>query len=108
MEELGMLGEGSTPVEAFVTVFSPETEGAALAAARSLRDAGVKVRLALGGGKIGKQLKQADRYGIRWAVVVGPGEAAAGQVQLKDLRSGAQLTLPVAEAAAHLRAAGQG
>jgi histidyl-tRNA synthetase len=108
MEELGMLGEGSTPVEAYVTVFSPETEGAALAAARALRDAGVKVRLALGGGKIGKQLKQADRYGIRWAVVVGPGEAAAGQVQLKDLRSGAQLTLPVAEAAAHLRASGQG
>lgn len=98
MEERGMVPENATTTRVWVTVFSDDTLDASLAAATAFRRAGVPTWLDLGGGKLGKQLKAADKKGVPFAVVVGPDEAAAGAVQLKDLRSGDQDTLPLADA----------
>lgn len=100
MEELGMLGAVPKAAEVFVTRFSDATLSETLQAAAALRAAGVPTCLALDGGKLGKQLQQADKAGARWAVVIGPSEAKAGAVQLKDLRDGSQRTLPLDEAVA--------
>jgi histidyl-tRNA synthetase len=105
MEELGMLGAGAKAAEVFVTRFSDATLSETLQAAAALRDAGVPTCLALDGGKLGKQLQQADKTGARWAVVIGPSEAKAGLAQLKDLRSGSQQTLPLTELVAQVKAA---
>jgi histidyl-tRNA synthetase len=51
-----------------------------------------------------KQLKFADRKGVRFALILGPDEDANDQVTLKDLAGRQQQTLARAMAAEALRA----
>ena len=53
--------------------------------------------------KLPRQLKFADRMKIRVAIVLGPDEAANGQVTIKDLASGTQQTVDRAQAAQTVR-----
>ena len=58
----------------------------------SLREAGIRSELYLGNPKqMGNQLKYADRRNSPCAVIQGPDEKAAGEVQIKDLVLGAEL-----------------
>ena len=52
----------------------------------SLRAAGLRADRAFDGRSPKSQFKAADRSGARLALVVGPDEAAAGTVGIKDLR----------------------
>ena len=103
MEELGMLPSKSTRVEVFVARFDAQVDAATLDVVSQLRAAGVNTRMSFKTGKLGKQLKSADRLGIPWTVIVGPEEAAAGKLQLKHLASGDQQVLTVEEAVAKIR-----
>ncbi len=105
MEELGLGPRPATTATAFVTVFSGEMAGASLALARELRAGGVNVLVALEPSGLGKQLKEADRKGVPFAIVLGPDELARGDVVIKDLRSGEQRSVPRAEVLAALGAA---
>ena len=105
MEERGMLGGSSSATRVWVTVFSDETLPASLAAVSAFRQAGVPAEISLAGGKLGKQLKAADSRGVPFAVVIGPDEAAAGTVKLKDLRSGEEQVLSLSLAIDQLGAA---
>ena len=53
--------------------------------------------------KLGKQFKYADRAGIRFVIVLGESEIAAGTVTVKDLRRGDQFAVPRAELTKALR-----
>jgi histidyl-tRNA synthetase len=55
--------------------------------------------------KIGKQFKYADSRGIRFVAVVGDDEAARGEVSIKDLKTGEQVSRPVGAVADHVRTA---
>ena len=55
-----------------------------------------------GGGNFKKQFARADKWGARVALVLGEDEMNAGQVVVKDLRSGEQQTLAQDEVAAAL------
>ena len=63
-----------------------EAECAALALARDLRAAGLRVELDASGSAFGKQFKRADRSGARWALVLGDEEVERGEVRLKALQ----------------------
>jgi len=103
MEEAGMLVSSASNTEVLVTVFSEETRGASLEAVGALRAAGVPAQVyLLKPGKLGKQFKHATKLGCRWAVTIGPDEAAEGKVQLKDLSDRSQETLSLAEAVARV------
>lgn len=79
----------------------------ALGAAARLRRAGARVAVSPDSGKVGKQLARAARDGARFALILGPDEAAAGRLTVRDLRSGDQAALPLAEVPARLAAAGE-
>ncbi|GIV95418.1 MAG: histidine--tRNA ligase [Herpetosiphonaceae bacterium] len=102
MEELGMGPGRSTVADAYVTLFSPELIGESLKLAAELRAAGVRTLTALEPGGLGKQFKEADRKGVPFALVLGPDELARGEIQLKNLRTGEQRSLPRSEAIAEL------
>ncbi|MEM5776529.1 MAG: His/Gly/Thr/Pro-type tRNA ligase C-terminal domain-containing protein, partial [Anaerolineaceae bacterium] len=53
--------------------------------------------------KLQKQLKYADRMGVRFVVIVGPDEAAEGKATVKDLARRQQSTVPQGQIAAEIR-----
>jgi histidyl-tRNA synthetase len=92
-----------SPAAALVTVFGPNSMLATLAVARALREAGLPVEVYPDPAKLDKQLKYADSQGIPAALIVGPDEAAAGKVTVKNLSARTQTTVPLGEAAAAIR-----
>ncbi len=90
MEELGLGPRLTTTAQLFVTVFSAELSASSLTLARELREAGYNTVISLESGNLGKQFKEADRKGVRLALIIGPDELARGEVLIKDLSSGEQ------------------
>lgn len=90
LQELDLIAKDSHAIEAYVTIFAPETAESSVAIAQLLRAAGLRVELDLAGGKLGKQLERASKRGARLAVMAGPDEVQAGQATLKDLRHNSQ------------------
>jgi histidyl-tRNA synthetase len=102
--ELKLLGEGRSSVaDVLVTVFDEAHEAHAVRAAAAVRAAGIDCELYPSTAKLGKQFKHAERQGARWVVVVGPDEAARGEVRVKDMASGEQEAVPLAKLGDHLQ-----
>jgi histidyl-tRNA synthetase len=105
LQECGRLPEfGSTPAPVYFTLFDETLLEPTLALANRLREAGVKVTSALQADKLGKQFKYADRIGARFAVILGPEEAAESTVAVKNLATGEQETVPQDELTVKLQA----
>jgi histidyl-tRNA synthetase len=84
-----------TNADVLVTIWDEESAADALALARELRAAGVRVDVYPGAEKIGKQLKYASSIGVPFVVVAGTDERARGEVALKDMRTGKQRNIKV-------------
>lgn len=94
--EQGVDAALESPLVAVVSAEGVEL-GSPLAAAATLRAAGLRVRADGSTRKLGKQLESAAKLGARWAVIVGED----GQtVILRDLDEHAQRELPLSEVAA--------
>jgi histidyl-tRNA synthetase len=95
LEKYDLLPKGITaqPASVLVTVFDQERLISSYRVATALRRAGVPTALYPEPAKLPKQFKYADKMAARLALVVGPDEAAKGQVTVKDLASGTQQTL---------------
>lgn len=99
LREAGLLSSVSTSVVAYVTIMDDNGVADALRLATSLRKAGINTDLAPEPGRLGKQMKHADRIGARFALIAGEDERANGTVTVKDLLEGHQIEVPVAGAA---------
>jgi histidyl-tRNA synthetase len=84
-------------VEVFVVVLGKAAGPEAFKIATRLRRAGIGADLDLSARSMKGQMKQADRSGARWAAIVGEQELASGSVTLKDLRTGDQRDVPLAD-----------
>ncbi len=100
MEELHMFPENlRTPVQVLVTVFDQSTLPYSIEVAKQLRAAGLNTDLYTGKSKLRGQFGLANDKGIPVVVIAGPDEMAAQQVNVKDMRSGKQVTVPLENAA---------
>lgn len=97
VEMLGLLPDDLSTAKVLVTLFSGELREQTLRVAQTLRDRGVATEMYVEADKLGKQMKYADRQGIPFAVVMGPEEAEAGEVTVRDLRTGDQRRVSVSE-----------
>jgi histidyl-tRNA synthetase len=88
--------------EVMVTLLDPSDAADLLAVAARLRAQGVRVDVYAGEGRLGKQLRHADRRGARFALVRGEAERASASVTLKELATGEQATIREADAAGHI------
>ncbi len=93
-------------VDAYVVTMGEGSVQAGMALAEQLRDhvPGIRVMNHFGGGNFKKQFKRADAVGAVYALMLAESEIAAGEVTLKDLRSGEQQTLSTADAVEKLKA----
>lgn len=96
MGELGMFPPnlGKTVTQVLVTVFNRELVGNSIRLANELRAVGWNTELGLDTDNLGRQLKYAGAKGIPLAVIVGPDEAIAQKVTLRDLTTGEQTLVP--------------
>jgi histidyl-tRNA synthetase len=92
-------------LDVYLAWFGAAAQPAAIALARTLRQAGFAVELPALDMKFGKSLGLADRLKARHAVILGENELAAGKLAVKNLSSGKQEQLTEAELLAYLSAA---
>lgn len=92
IDELGMAPESvqSTVTEVLVTVFDPDHLSDSLAAAASLRAAGINSEIYLGLDKLGTQIRYASRKKVPLVVILGPDEARRGEAILRNMATGEQ------------------
>jgi len=104
LQELGLIPPLlATPSAVLVTVFSPELLPDSYGLAADLRKAGLNATCYPEPAKLPKQFKFADRMGMKAVLVLGPDEAAAGKITLKNLTDGTQEVLDRARMAAAVR-----
>jgi histidyl-tRNA synthetase len=103
IERLAMLMDAPPPVPAPVAVvpIGDAAEAVALDVLQSLRRAGIRAEMAYR-GNLRRRMERANRIGARAAVILGETDIAQGVAQVKDLASGAQEAVPLAEVAARL------
>jgi len=101
----GLLPEAAATLDVFVAAITEDDLPEVLALAHDCRSAGLRTEYALAAQAVGKQLRQADARGARFALLVGPDDRARNEVQLKDLAAKSQRSVSRTEAVAALLAA---
>ncbi|UUP18513.1 Histidine--tRNA ligase [Nitratireductor thuwali] len=98
LKNLGKLGQDPVLAPVLVTVMDGDMEAMAKyqSFTQRLRDAGIRAEMYQGNWKkFGNQLKYADRRGCPLAIIQGADERANGEVQIKDLIEGKQLSAEI-------------
>ena len=106
LDEQGLLNSElpCAPADALVLPMGGEA-GPAIALAEALRQEGLRVQLYGEQKKFKQKMAYADRLGVPFAVLLGEDEITAGKCSVKDMRTGEQVTVTPAEAAAHIKQA---
>jgi histidyl-tRNA synthetase len=97
LADRGLIPEYERTVEYWVVPVTPDERPAALGLAHRLRDRGHSVAYALKEQGVGKQMKAATREGARTVLVLGPDEVARDCVVARDMATGEEREIPLAE-----------
>ena len=104
LEELGAWPDTVTVGrQVLLAAFDDESLGYAFAKTQELRDAGIRADCYPEAAKPKKSLGYANNCGIPYAILIGDRERESGRLALKDLGTGAQESLTVAEVVQRLR-----
>ena len=106
LDEQGLLNPElpSAPADALVLPMTSEP-GPAIALAEALRSEDLRVQLYGEQKKFKQKMAYADKLGVPFAVLLGEDEIAEGMCSVKNMKTGEQVKLTAAEAAAHIKAA---
>jgi histidyl-tRNA synthetase len=94
--------ETTSSLDVFFVTLVSEARIPAMELAGALREEGISADLDYAGRGMRAQFRQADRTGASYAVVLGEDELAQGVCTLRDMASGEELAVPVAEGAKDL------
>ena len=106
MEERQMFPALGVAPQLLVCRFSDVPASAAIRVATALRAAGLRVELFADTPSLGKQIQYANTIGAPFVGILGGDELAKGTLAVKQLATGEQKSLPLAEVAAHVQSAG--
>lgn len=101
---LALKKEGVVPptpaqAEVYVAILGDKARAAGLDLARKLREQGVSADVDLMGRSLGKSMQHAAKMGARIVVIAGEKDLANGTMTVRDMASGAQENVPVADVA---------
>jgi histidyl-tRNA synthetase len=94
--------EADSGLDVYFVTLAPEARLPAARLAGALRAEGLSCDLDYGGRGTKGQFKQADRSGAAYAVVIGEDELARGTCNVRNMSSGEERSVPVAEGAKEL------
>ena len=103
VERLSMLlaQPPAAPTGVAVIPAGEDQEGAALDIVQALRNAGIRAEMAYR-GNLKRRMERANKTGAHTAVIIGEAEIARGVAQVKNLGTGDQVEVAIAELAARL------
>ncbi len=84
-------------IDYFVAVVSTEFQNEAIKIARGLRNRGFSCEMDLMGRNFSNQMKYANKCGAKNLVIVGPKDFAEGNVTLKDMQTGKETKVLIAD-----------
>lgn len=88
--------------ELMILVIEPDATGHAMRLAQDLRREDVTVAVNFSGKRVGDQIRQADKMKVPFVIAIGAKERESGRYAVKNLSTGAELTLPADRIAEHL------
>jgi len=92
MEQLNLFPiDQSTSTKVLFVNFGPEEEQYCLPLLESIRKAGIPAEIYPSADKMKKQLNYAHKKGVKYVILAGESEVAAGEVTLKNMVSGEQI-----------------
>jgi histidyl-tRNA synthetase len=94
--------ETENALDLFFVTLTPEARVPAMRLAGALRAEGVSCDLDFGGRGAKGQFKQADRSGASFAAILGEEELSRGTIKVRDMASGEEREVGVADGAAEL------
>jgi histidyl-tRNA synthetase len=103
LETHALLPNPTTGIDAFVTLPKMELRGPAEKVSALLREKGFRVSTPLSADGFGAQLKLATKHGAKYAVLLGESELSQGQVVVKNLETGEQVTCALTQVDQHLK-----
>jgi len=83
------------PGPLFIATLGPVARHAGFVLAERLRRAGIPALTDYGERSLKAQMREANRKGAWFSVVIGENELAAGEIALRDMRAGAEERLPL-------------
>jgi|TARA_B100001123_G_scaffold62977_1_gene69075 histidyl-tRNA synthetase len=92
----------TSSVDIYIAIIGDESYPYARRVAGILRNNALRVRVHQGGGKIKAQMRQADKSGAKWAVIIGEKEIAENMLSVKFLRTDKEQRSVTLEAAIDL------
>lgn len=102
--QCGLVPEFETVTKILVSVFSPELWNNSIKISNILRKSDISVELYPDPAvKLEKQLKYADKKGIRYVLIQGPEELKNNLFRLKDMKTGEQKAITISEAITKLK-----
>jgi histidyl-tRNA synthetase len=101
---LAMGGEAPAPAPDFYAIAAGEVaREEVLKTVVGLRRAGLSGEMDFEARSVKAQMRSANKSGARYALFIGPDEAAQGAVKLKDMKDGVEQTVPLDEAVRKLQ-----
>lgn len=89
LKSAGVVGEAAG-IDVFFAVLDPRAWPLVVKSMHNLRRDGISADTDYAGRKMKGQMKQADRLGARFAVIIGEDELGSGELAVKDMDSGGQ------------------
>ena len=102
LETHNLLPNYAPATELMLCVIEPEAVGHAMHLAQDLRREDVTVAVNFSGKRIGEQIRHSDKMKIPFVIALGKKERESGRYTVKNLSTGAEITLPADAIAGHL------
>lgn len=97
LADRGLLPSYAPRLDYYIVVVGEGERGVQLELARALRRRGAAVAYALRPSGVGRQFKDADARGAERVIVLGPDEVAEGVAVIRDMRTGTERRVPIAD-----------
>jgi histidyl-tRNA synthetase len=102
LETHNLLPTYAPATELMLCIVEPEATGHAIKLAQDLRREDVTVAVNFSGKRVGDQIRQADKMKVPFIITIGSKERESGRYTVKNLSSGAEITLAADRIADHL------
>lgn len=104
LESQNLLPEKNRSVDAYVVALGETAQAEGFKLLNSLRQQGLSAAMDFAGRSMKAQMKQANKLGAKYSVILGEDEIAEGVVMLRSMEDSSQAKVPMAQVAEKIKA----